>query len=117
LGQWVQDESAWLPAGSWAACADFDRTIPDRTPVVLGFDGSYRGDSTALIVCTIGDKPYLDVAALWETPHGAREDWSVPIVEVEEKIMDVARRWDVKEICADPFRWARSLQVLAAAGL
>jgi len=41
----------------------------------------------------------------------------VPIVDVEDTLREACKRWRVKAIVADPFRWARSLQLLAAEGL
>lgn len=117
LGQWPTDiEDAWLPPGAWAACTDTDRTIADGASVVLGFDGSFNGDYTALIACTVETRPHLEVVELWEPPDGAR-DWQVPILDVEQAIRDACRRYRVREIIADPFRWSRSLQVLEAEGL
>jgi phage terminase large subunit-like protein len=40
-----------------------------------------------------------------------------PIVDVEPAIRAACRRWRVLEIAADPFRWARSLQLLDQEGL
>lgn len=114
LNQWVSAATAWLPAGAWDECADHDRKIPDGSSVVLGFDGSYNNDSTALIVCTVGENPFTDVAWASERPSNAPQDWVVPIDEAEDAIRDACRRWKVKEVACDPARWARSMQVLAA---
>lgn len=112
LNQWVSSARAWLPAGSWDRCTE-PREIPDGTEVVLAFDGSFNNDSTALVVCQPGDRPYLDVVAAWERPPGAGQEWTVPIVTVEDTIREACRRWQVREIVCDPFRWARSYQILA----
>lgn len=117
LGQWVQDDRAWMPRSAWQACAAPGRTIPDGAPVILGFDGSFNGDATALAVCSLDDRPHLDVVELWERPYGTSPDWRVPIVDVEEAIRKACRRWQVVEIVCDPFRWARTYQVLEAEGL
>jgi phage terminase large subunit-like protein len=115
LNQWVAHEDAWLPPRAWDDCAD-ERPIPDGEEVVLALDGSFSQDATALVACEIGEVPHLDVAGLWEPPVG-RPDWRVPIVAVEDAIRAACRRWQVRQIVADPFRWARSLQILAADGL
>ena len=107
-----QLEEAWLPPASWAACADATRSIEDGAEVVLGFDGSFSGDCTALVACTIGDRPHVDLVALWEPTGG-----QVPIADVEAAIRAACRRWRVLEVAADPFRWARSLQLLDGEGL
>jgi phage terminase large subunit-like protein len=120
LNQWVSTAQAWLPAGAWDEC-EAGQPIPDGADVVLGFDGSFNNDSTALVVvsCPQGedDKPYVDVVAAWEKPSDAGNEWSVPIFDVEDEIRKACRRWQVREIVCDPFRWARTYQILEAEGL
>jgi phage terminase large subunit-like protein len=100
-------ETAWLPFGAWADCTDSTVLIPDASPVVLAFDGSYDNDATALVVCSVAEKPHLDVVRLWESPGEV-----VPILEVEAAIREACARWQVREIACDPYRWARSMQIL-----
>lgn len=114
--QWVSTAQAWLPAGAWEGCKD-ERPIPDGAEVVLGFDGSYNNDSTALVVCEVGERPHLDVAECWERPTTADDAWKVPIFAVEEAIRQACRRWQVREIVCDPARWARTCEALELEGL
>ena len=114
--QWVSTATAWLPAGAWPACAE-PRPIPDLAEVVLGFDGSFSNDSTALVAVQVGEVPHIDVVECWERPAGAGNDWRVPVEAVEEAIRGACRRWQVREIVCDPFRWARTYQVLEGEGL
>ena len=107
-----QLEQAWLPPGAWAACTDATRSITDGAEVVLAFDGSFNGDTTVLVVASVDQRPHVDLVELWEA-GGAQ----VPIVDVEAAIRQACRRWRVLEIAADPFRWARSLQLLDGEGL
>lgn len=114
--QWVTASEAWLPAGTWEACAE-SRSIPDGADVVLGFDGSYNNDCTALVAVEIAEKPHIDTVELWEAPLQQAEEWKVPILDVEQAIREACRRWQVREIACDPFRWARSYQILEGEGL
>ena len=41
----------------------------------------------------------------------------MPILDVEDHIRALCRRWQVVEITADPYRWSRSLEVLASENL
>ncbi len=54
LGQWAGAVGGWIDWSAWA-----DRTalveVEPRSRVVLGFDGSASGDSTALVGCAIRD--------------------------------------------------------------
>jgi len=117
MNQWVTDLQAWLPEGVWDACSDAAVGIADGDEVCLGFDGSYNGDSTALVVVVCGGKPHVDVVECWEKPAEGQPDWTVPIGDVEDAIRSACRRWQVKEIVCDPYRWARSYQILADEGL
>jgi phage terminase large subunit-like protein len=116
LGQWVQLDGAWLPDGAWERCADPSASIPDGADVVLGFDGSFSGDCTALVAVTVEPQPHVHLVELREAPEGSR-DWRVPIVAVEDAIRAAARRWRVLEVAADPYRWQRSLELLDAEGI
>jgi len=106
-----QLEEAWLPPSAWNSCTAV-QGIPDGAEVVLAFDGSFNGDTTVLVVATVDQRPHIDLVELWEA-SGAQ----VPIVDVEQAIRQACRRWRVLEIAADPFRWARSLQLLDGEGL
>lgn len=115
--QWVTAAEAWLPTGTWEACTE-RREIPAGASVVLGFDGSFNNDCTALAVVEVADKPHIDVVELWEAPTGPDEQgWRVPVLDVEEAIREACRRWQVVEIACDPYRWARTYQILEGEAL
>jgi phage terminase large subunit-like protein len=111
----VSLQGGWLPQAQWDA-ASVPGDIPDLVDVVLGLDGSFSGDCTALVAVSVADVPHVQVVQLWERPDGAR-DWRVPIVDVEQAVRDACRRWRVLEVACDPYRWARSMQVLEADGV
>lgn len=106
LGLWTATESAWLPYGAWDACAAPGRgTPPDGTRVWLGFDGSFSGDSTALVgICEDG---YVFVVGCWENP--GRKDWRVPRDDVQATVAEAMARWRVQELLCDPPYWQAEL--------
>jgi phage terminase large subunit-like protein len=105
LNQWTATARAWLPTGAWHACqAQDSEPPPPGTPIVLGFDGSYSGDSTALVGATLGPSPYLFVVGCWERPEG-QEDWLVPREEVRAVVDRAFERWKVREFACDPPGW------------
>lgn len=112
--QWVAGMTAWLPAGVFEQHADRERDVPDGETITLGFDGSYSGDSTALVGCTVDG--FLFVVDAWEKPDGVSE-WRVAIEDVMQTIREACARWHVVEIACDPYRWALPMQMLMEEGL
>jgi len=109
LGCWTATESAWLPYGAWDALkttdTDRDGEPPEGTTVWLGFDGSYSGDSTALVGCT--NEGHIFVVGAWEKP--GNKGWRVPRDEVDETVSAAMDRWNVKELICDPPYWQREI--------
>lgn len=109
LNQFTATALAWLPTGTWHDCvAAKPKLPPTDTQVVLGFDGSYSGDSTGLVGCTLGPTPYVFVVGCWERPDG-RDEWYVPREEVKAKVAEAFERWKVKEFSCDPPGWHREI--------
>jgi phage terminase large subunit-like protein len=116
LNIWTSTSDTWLPHGTWDALSD-PREIPDGSDVVLGFDGSFNGDCTAIVAVQVGEVPHITPVAVWEKPEEADATWQVPVLEVEDAIRAAATRWQVLEIACDPYRWARTFQILDDEGL
>jgi len=102
LGQWTATDQAWLPYGAWAACAAPGTPLPPPgTKIWLGFDGSYSGDSTALVGVT--EDLHVFVAGCWENP--GRPGWRVPRAQVLETVTEAFDTWRVVELLCDPPYW------------
>jgi phage terminase large subunit-like protein len=121
LNQWVSSQQAWLPAGLWDSCEEaFEWSADDE--YVLGFDGSFSNDSTAIVAVTIpkdDELPKVKLVKVWEKDFEKDDDsWRVNIADVEETILNWVRENPlVREIACDPFRWQRSMQALMESGL
>lgn len=117
LGQWVGAADSWLPWGAWDDVKGENGAPDEGTPVVLAFDGSASGDSTALIGCTIptsdDEQPHLFTVGLWEAPEDDPR-WRVPRHEVAGTIATAFDTWDVRELAADPWGWRSELEEWAA---
>lgn len=116
LNIWTSTSDAWLPHGSWDAIAD-ERELDADKKLVLGFDGSFNGDCTVIVGVEVGEVPHIVPIAAWEKPEEADADWQVPVLDVEEAIRNACKKYDVVEIACDPYRWARTFQVLEDEGL
>ena len=112
LGQWVGRADTWLPFGAWEAVADAERGQPEPGErVVLAFDGSASGDSTALIGCTLDG--HIFTVAIWQAPESDPR-WRVPRNEVSAMIASSFDRWEVLELAADPWGWRTELEEWSA---
>lgn len=121
LNQWVSAQSAWLPTGAWDARGKEFSLHPDQE-YVLGFDGSFSGDATVIVGCTVPteeEKPQIFMVKAWEKDENIHDrDWRVNISEVEDTMIDFVKRFPrCREIACDPFRWQRSMEALADKGL
>lgn len=110
LNQWVTSAESALPQGAWDKLARPDRIVEDHEEIILGFDGSYTLDSTALVGCCLKDKHIFPIK-IWERP---KDDpgWRVPVMEVEAEIKRTCLQYQVIEIVCDPYRWQRTMAVL-----
>ena len=107
LGQWAGAVGGWIDWTSWSACTALVDVEP-RTRVVLGFDGSASGDSTALVGCTVGPAPHLFVLGVWANPGS--KDWRVPRAEVGTVVEAAFARFDVLELAVDPWGWRSEIE-------
>jgi phage terminase large subunit-like protein len=121
LNLWTEAGQSWIPEDAWKALIKKDRNPIPGEEVIIGFDGSFSNDSTAVVGWFLGDeKPHLKIIGLWEIPQVDPDPlWSVPVAEVEQTIISSYRDsgWTVKEICFDPARWNRTFMVLDEEGL
>lgn len=118
--QWVSSQISWLPTGVWDAVAAPQELDPDAE-YVLGFDGSFSGDTTVIVGCRKPrheeDKPYIFLVKAWEKPVDADDSWRVDIADAENEIRDFCAKYKVREVACDPYRWQRSMEALADEGV
>jgi phage terminase large subunit-like protein len=110
LNGWTTSAQAFLPAGSWAALEDPELKIADREEVILGFDGAWKGDSTALVAVSL-ETFHMEVLGHWEAPPND-PDWRTPADVVEAEVIAATKKYNVKEMVADPYRFEQSLHRL-----
>lgn len=120
----------WLPAGAWDKLKIPGASIPDGAPVILAVDGGYNDDSTGIVACSIPGRAeegqpqqpvFIEVVWCWELdPELAKLDENartVGIEDAEDEIRKACKKWRVREIAFDPYRWARTMQALQKEGL
>jgi phage terminase large subunit-like protein len=106
LGQWVGQVDTWLPWGMWDGLVDTVRD-PAGEQVVLGFDGSASGDSTALVGATV-DGAHVFVVDVWANPGDLR--WRVPRGDVDAAVDLAFERYEVVELACDPWGWRSEIE-------
>lgn len=87
----------------WESLAQPDFTVPDGSPITVGFDGAQFRDATALIATHI-ESGFQWPLGIWECPPGA-VDWECPEHEVHDALKAAMKRWRVWRVYADPPYW------------
>lgn len=101
-----------VDAKKWGELAD-PRDVPAGTRIGVGFDGSISHDSTALVGCTADG--YLFMIHNWAQPrdpvtNALVKGWTVPRVDVGEKVDETFATYDVGRMFGDPPKWATELE-------
>jgi phage terminase large subunit-like protein len=104
---WAASASTFVAPDAWSARVHRNRVLVDGERLVLGFDGSYRRDATAVVACTLDG--FVTPIAVWERPDGASTEWKVPRDEVADAIADAMERFEVLELACDPPGWNSEL--------
>ena len=122
LNQWVNVKQAWLPPGAWENLAEDDVRLEPGDEYVLGFDGSWKNDCTA-VVAIIKPRFEDDVyrvmrVASWERDMTDDDSWVVDKQLVVNTVMDFVRdNLGCIEIVADVSFWQDEAYQWAQAGL
>ena len=103
---WAAGATHWLPGDAWRECSTEKGWPAGGERVVLGFDGSYNNDSTALVGATMDG--HVFVVDAWERPD-TRNEWVVPRDLVDLAVDQAMDRWQVVELACDPPGWHREL--------
>lgn len=114
LNRIVAGADAWLDPQVILDRADPTVTVVSGEQITLGFDGSTREDSTALVGCT--EAGHLFLVAIWNRPDGgaAAAEWQVPFDQVDAEIDRAFENYKVVLLYADPPDWGTSISQWAS---
>ncbi len=110
LNQFVNVSQSWLPPGAWENLLDEDVRLEPDDEYVLGFDGSWRNDCTA-VVCIIKPRHEDDVyrvirVASWERSLTDDDSWVVDKQLVVNTVLEFVRdNPGCIELVADTSYW------------
>lgn len=100
----------------WDSLRDAELALQPQDVITLGFDGSLREDSTALVAQRVRDRSFF-LLAVAEKPEGPTgDDWEVDPAEFDEALAHAFETYQVVAMAADvhPFetyieKWEREL--------
>jgi phage terminase large subunit-like protein len=121
LNQWTASREAWLPAGVWSGLRS-DADFPTGVDVYLGVDVALRHDTSAVVWASVISNGRIAVRShTWSANPDAHADTFVAGGEmrlelIEAFIIELGRRYRVREVAYDPHFFARSAQLLTDAG-
>jgi hypothetical protein len=100
LNRKMAGESAAFDIDTYRELAQ-PRDVPDRTLVVLGVDGARFRDALAIrgVEVLTG---YQFTVGIWQRPERAAPDYEHPADEVDARMTEAFRRWDVWRAYCDP---------------
>ena len=122
LNQFVNTKQNWLPAGAWSNLVSDDVRLEPGDEYVLGFDGSWKNDCTA-VVAVIKPRHEDDVyrvfrVASWERDLTDDDSWVVDKQLVVNTVLDFVRdNPGCVELVADVSFWQDEAYQWAQAGL
>ena len=102
----VASADAWIDPKTWAERSSNVRPLAAGDAITIGFDGSLRDDSTALVACRVEDG-HIWVLGLWECPAEPElaDVWEVPVGEVDAKVAEAFATYNVQRMYCDPAYW------------
>jgi phage terminase large subunit-like protein len=120
LNAWVApDVERWIASEGWERLAG-RAEIPDGATVFVGADGSRAYDTTAIAWAVKAPDGRIDVDARVfsvrdDVPHHVlHTGGTIDFGDVEGFLLELASRYDVREVRFDPRFLERSMEVLAA---
>ena len=116
--RWVTSESSFVDMQWWDACIDPEATsalTEPGLPVWIGVDASVKRDSTAIVAATFaGGKVRLVWHRIFQPSPDDPLDFELTI---EKTLLELQRRFWVREVRFDPWQMQAVAQRLTAAGL
>jgi phage terminase large subunit-like protein len=118
--RFVSTESTFIDMGWWDACVDPAATplVADRSIAVhVGVDASVKHDSTA-IVAVCWDEQAKKARLIWHRIYQPSADEPLDFeATVEDAVLDLHRRFDVRSVRYDPYQMHAVAQRLRREGV
>jgi hypothetical protein len=101
----VAGSDSWIDPLVWDELEVHEAPEPG-SEITIGFDGSLRDDSTALVGCRMSDG-LVFLLGVWEAPLDADQaaEWEVPVAEVDAAVARAFSLYSVGRMYCDPAYW------------
>jgi phage terminase large subunit-like protein len=118
--KFVSSESDFVEPGWWLACID-----PSLTPILAdrgltvwaGVDASVKRDSTAIVACSYDSAAKKVRLVFHRKFQPSKADPLNFEATIEETVLDMHKRYQLREVRFDPYQMAATSQRLTAAGV
>lgn len=107
-------KGSWLKDGAWTGGLVKSRTVPDGTPICLGFDGSESNDWTGFRAETMDGYGFTPTYGEEKTPAfwdpATQPEGRISHTEVTAALDDIVGRFHLVRLYGDPRDWATDIE-------
>lgn len=107
LNQIAESADNWIDRRMWEDLLEDKDPIVPGDQIAIGFDGSLRSDSTAIVGCRLRDGK-LFLIHIQEQPE-KDPDWQVDALLVDKAMRKAREDYKVEWICCDPSYWQNAV--------
>jgi phage terminase large subunit-like protein len=115
LNQWTRtEEESWITAEQWFACEDNQLELEKGLDTFVGIDMALRHDSVGIVY---GQKDENEVISVKSKIWLPNDEKYMDYQEIEAFVVELMKKYNVKEVAYDPAFFERSAQVLLDRGV
>jgi len=115
LNQWTRtEEESWITAEQWSACQDEELELEKGLDTFVGIDMALRHDSVGIVY---GQKDENEVISVKSKIWLPNDEKYMDYQEIEAFVVELMKKYNVKEVAYDPAFFERSAQVLLDRGV
>ena len=115
LNQWTRtEEESWITSEQWVACQDEELELEKGFDTFVGIDMALRHDSVGIVYGQKDENEVINVKSQIWLPN---DEKYMDYQEIEAFVVELMKKYNVKEVAYDPAFFERSAQVLLDRGV
>jgi len=115
LNQWTRtEEESWITSEQWIACQDEELELEKGFDTFVGIDMALRHDSVGIVYGQKDENEVINVKSQIWLPN---DEKYMDYQEIEAFVVELMKKYNVKEVAYDPAFFERSAQVLLDRGV